>query len=65
MCAGAIILSRIPRVVYAATDPKAGMVGSLGNLLQEPRLNHQCEVTSGLFGKESAQLLRVFFQNLR
>ena len=65
MCAGAIILSRIPRVIYAAADPKAGMVGSLGNLLQEPRLNHQCEVTSGMFSKESAQLLRAFFQNLR
>jgi len=65
MCAGAIILSRIPRVVYATADPKAGMVGSLGNLLQEPRLNHQCDVTTGVFSEESAQLLRSFFQNLR
>ena len=65
MCAGAIVLSRIPRVVYAASDPKAGMAGSLENLLQEPRLNHRCELTSGVRAQESTELLRVFFQSLR
>ena len=65
MCAGAIVLSRIPRVVYAASDPRAGMAGSLGNLLQEPRLNHRCEVISGLLAEESAEILRAFFQDLR
>ena len=65
MCAGAIVLSRIPRVVYAAADPKAGMAGSLENLLQEPRLNHRCELTSGVRAEESAELLRVFFERLR
>ena len=65
MCAGAIVLSRIPRVVYAASDPRAGMAGSLGNLLQEPRLNHRCEVMSGLLAEESAEILRAFFQDLR
>ena len=60
MCAGAIVLSRIPRVVYAASDPRAGMAGSLGNLLQEPRLNHRCEVISGLLAEESAEILRAF-----
>ena len=65
MCAGAIVLSRIPRVVYAASDPKAGMAGSLENLLQEPRLNHRCELTSGVRAEESAELLRAFFQSLR
>ena len=65
MCAGAIVLSRIPRVVYAASDPRPGMAGSLGNLLQEPRLNHRCEVISGLLAEESAEILRAFFQDLR
>ena len=65
MCAGAIVLSRIPRVVYAASDPKAGMAGSLENLLQEPRLNHRCELTSGVRAQESTELLRAFFQSLR
>ena len=61
MCAGAIVLSRVPRVVYGATDPKAGMVGSLGNLLQDPRLNHRCEVTTGVLGEVSGEMLRDFF----
>ena len=65
MCAGAIVLSRIPRVVYAAADPKAGLAGSLENLLQEPRLNHRCELISGVCAEESAELLRAFFQRLR
>ena len=60
MCAGAIVLARIPRVVYAAPDPKTGMVGSLGNLLQDPRLNHRCDVTTGVLADESAEILRTF-----
>jgi tRNA(adenine34) deaminase len=65
MCAGAIVLSRIPRVVFAAWDPKAGMGGSLENLLQDPRLNHRCTVTSDLLADASAELLRRFFRARR
>jgi tRNA(adenine34) deaminase len=65
MCAGAIVLARIPRVVFGAIDPKAGMVGSLGNLLQDRRLNHRCEVTSGVLAEESGELLRAFFRERR
>ena len=62
MCAGAIVLARIPRVVFAAHDPKAGMVGSLDNLLNDKRLNHSCEVASGIMAAESSELLRNFFR---
>ena len=62
MCAGSIVLSRVPRVVFGAWDPKAGMGGSLGNLLQDPRLNHRCTVTSDLPADASAELLRRFFR---
>jgi tRNA(adenine34) deaminase len=65
MCAGAIVLARVPRVVYAAADPKAGMAGSLGNLLQDPRLNHRCAVVSGVCAEESSALLRAFFRARR
>ena len=65
MCAGAIVLGRVPRVVYAASDPKAGMVGSLGNLLQDPRLNHRCLVTPGVGEERSAALLKTFFRERR
>jgi len=65
MCAGAIVLARIPRVVFGASDPKAGMVGSLGNLLQDSRLNHRCDVSSGVMGDESGELLRSFFRERR
>ena len=65
MCAGAIVLARVPRVVYGAADPKAGMVGSLGNLLQDRRLNHRCEVTPGVLADDSAALLRTFFRARR
>jgi tRNA(adenine34) deaminase len=65
MCAGAIVLARIPRVVYAAADPKAGMVGTLGNLLQDGRLNHRCAVTAGVMAEESAEILRAFFRARR
>ena len=62
MCAGAIVLARIPRVVFAAHDPKAGMVGSLDNLLNDKGLNHSCEVASGIMAAESSELLRNFFR---
>lgn len=65
MCAGAIVLARVPRVVYGAPDPKAGMVGSLGNLLQDQRLNHRCEVTPGVMADEAGDLLRAFFRERR
>jgi tRNA(adenine34) deaminase len=61
MCAGAIVLSRIPRVVYAATDPKAGAAGSALDVLGEPRLNHRPDVAAGLLASESAALLESFF----
>ena len=61
MCAGAIVLARIPRVLFAATDPKAGMCGSLGNLVQDPRLNHRVELESGLLQEEAASMLKAFF----
>lgn len=65
MCAGAIVLARVPRVVYAATDPKAGMAGSVLDVLTEPRLNHRPIVASGLLAEESATLLRSFFASRR
>jgi tRNA(adenine34) deaminase len=65
MCCGAIVLGRVPRVVYGASDPKAGMVDSLGNLLRDSRLNHRCEVTSGVLADESSALLRAFFKERR
>jgi tRNA(adenine34) deaminase len=65
MCAGAIVLARIPRVVFGAHDPKAGMVESLGHLLQDARLNHRCEVSSGVLAAESSALIRSFFQERR
>lgn len=61
MCAGAIVLARIPRVVFAAPDPKAGMCGSLENLVQDARLNHRVELEAGLLEEASAELLRAFF----
>ena len=64
-CAGAIVLARVPRLVYAAPDPKAGMSGSLGNLVQDPRLNHRREVVGGFEAERSRELLQRFFQRLR
>jgi tRNA(adenine34) deaminase len=61
MCAGAIVLARVPRVVYGATDPKAGAAGSVLDILGEPRLNHRPQVDSGLLAAESASLLESFF----
>jgi tRNA(adenine34) deaminase len=65
MCAGAMVLARVPRVVYGADDPKAGMAGSLLNLLNEPRLNHRPDVAGGLLAADSADLLRAFFASRR
>ena len=64
-CCGAIVLARVPRVVYGTSDPKAGMAGSLGNLLQDPRLNHRAEVTPGILALPSRTLLREFFRHRR
>jgi len=65
MCAGAIVLARVPRVVYAAPDPKAGAAGSVLDVLAEPRLNHRPEVAGGLLAEESAALLTGFFSTRR
>jgi len=65
MCAGAIVLGRVPRVVFGAMDPKAGMAGSLEDLLQDRRLNHRCEVLSGVLAESSSQLLKSFFRARR
>src|SRR3954449_5915048 len=64
-CAGAIVLGRIPRVVYGAPDPKAGAAGSVLDVLGEPRLNHRPEVAGGLLAVESAALLQEFFAGRR
>lgn len=65
MCSGAVVLARVPRVVYGATDPRAGMAGTLGNILQDARLNHRAEVTAGVLAANSAELLRGFFRERR
>lgn len=65
MCAGAIVLARVDRVVVGTLDPKAGFAGSLGNLLQDPRLNHRTALTSGVLAEECADVLRVFFRARR
>jgi tRNA(adenine34) deaminase len=65
MCAGALVLARVPRVVYGAVDPKAGAAGSVLNVLAEPQLNHRPEVAGGLLADESAALLREFFASRR
>ena len=65
MCAGAIILSRIPTVVFGAHDPKAGCVGSLMNLLADERFNHRPQVIEGVLAEECSQLLKDFFRELR
>ncbi len=65
MCAGAIVLARIPRVIYAAPDAKAGAAGSITDLLRHPRLNHRVDVQGGLLADEAAAQLRAFFQRLR
>ncbi len=65
MCAGAIVLSRVDRVVFGAWDDKAGMCGSVGDLVRHPRLNHRPEVQGGVLTDESAGLLRAFFAERR
>ena len=65
MCAGAIVLSRMQRVVFGAWDEKAGMAGSVADLLRHPRLNHSPEVQGGLLGDECAQMLTEFFESRR
>jgi tRNA(adenine34) deaminase len=65
MCSGAILLSRVKRVVYGAPDPKGGCAGTLMNLLQDSRFNHQCEVTTGVLEAECGQMLSHFFRKIR
>ena len=65
MCAGAIVLARIERLVFATFDPKAGMTGSLACVVQDARLNHRVAMTSGVLESESAELLRTFFRERR
>jgi tRNA(adenine34) deaminase len=65
MCAGAMVLARLPRLVYATNDPKAGAGGSIMNIVQHPQLNHQVEVSSGLMADEAASYIRAFFAALR
>lgn len=65
MCAGAIVLARIPRLVIGASDPKTGACGSVLNIVQKKELNHQVEITRGVLGKECSALLKNFFKKLR
>src|SRR6185312_6656310 len=65
MCAGAIVLARVPRVVYGCTDPKAGAAGSVLDVLAQPRLNHRPAVDGGLLAEECAGVLRAFFASRR
>jgi tRNA(adenine34) deaminase len=65
MCAGAAVLARVERIVYAADDPKAGMVGSLACIPADPRLNHRADVTAGVLAREAGELLRSFFRDRR
>lgn len=65
MCAGAIVLARIDRLIYGAADPKAGYCGTLGDIPRDARLNHRVEVTAGVLSEECGQILRHFFADLR
>ena len=65
MCAGAIVLARVRRLVYGAADPKAGACGSVLDVIHEPRLNHRVEVTAGVLAEECGGLLRAFFGRKR
>ena len=65
MCAGAIVLARIDRLVYGAPDPKAGMAGSLETIPSDPRLNHRVEITGGILGDEAGAMLKDFFRARR
>lgn len=65
MCAGAMVLARLPRLVYATPDPKAGAAGSILNILQHEQLNHKVECAHGLLADEAAEQIRAFFRALR
>ncbi|MEX1045783.1 MAG: tRNA adenosine(34) deaminase TadA [Actinomycetota bacterium] len=65
MCAGALVLARVDRLVFGAADPKAGFAGSLGDLVRDPRLNHRAEVVSGVLSEQSSELLQRFFRERR
>lgn len=65
MCAGAIVLARIPELYVGASDPKSGMAGSILNLVQREELNHRCQLETGLLAEECSQLLKDFFKDLR
>lgn len=65
MCAGAMVLARLPRLVFGAADPKAGFSGSLGDLVRDPRLNHRVEVTKGVLAEECGRILVEFFRERR
>lgn len=65
MCGGAMVLARLPRLVYAAIDPKAGAAGSIMDVLRHPRLNHRIDVSGGLLADEAEQQLQAFFRSLR
>src|SRR5215207_10107952 len=65
MCAGAMVLARLPRLVYATPDPKAGASGSIMDILNHPQLNHQVEVRAGVLREEAAAAIIQFFKNLR
>jgi tRNA(adenine34) deaminase len=65
MCAGALVLARISRLVFGAWDPKAGAAGSLFNIPKDPRLNHRMEVVSGILEEECSEILKAFFRERR
>ncbi len=65
MCAGALVLARVDRLVFGAKDDKAGFAGSLGDLVRDPRLNHTVDVESGVLAEECGELLRAFFRERR
>ncbi len=65
MCAGALVLARVARLVFGAADPKAGFAGSLGDLVRDPRLNHRLDVASGVSAEEAGEMLRAFFAERR
>ena len=65
MCAGALVLARIDRLVFGAPDPKAGFAGSLGDIVRDGRLNHEVEVTVGVLAEECGEVLRAFFAERR
>ena len=65
MCGGAMVLARLPRLVYATPDPKAGCAGSILDIVRHPRLNHHVDVTAGILAEEASEQIRSFFRELR